>query len=253
MIAKTFGMIAIMNQDDLKKQVAQAAKEEVLQRMPKGQYLGIGTGSTANWFIDLLAPHRDHFAGVVSSSLASTERLIKLGFYVVDASQLPESIQTQSHLLPMYVDGADEINPRGHMIKGGGGALTREKIIASLAKEFICICDESKQVNTLGKFPLPLEVIPLAQAAITQSLKQWGGTAKLRLISSGKQEGQPFLTDNGAWILDVHGLDIKDPVQLERDLNQIAGVICVGLFAQGHANLLLVGSQQGVQRVQFSK
>jgi len=149
-----------MNQDDLKKQVAQAAKEEVLKRMPKGQYLGIGTGSTANWFIDLLAPHRDHFAGVVSSSLASTERLIKLGFHVVDASQLPESIQTQSHPLPMYVDGADEINPQGHMIKGGGGALTREKIIASLAKEFICICDESKQVNTLGKFPLPLEVIP---------------------------------------------------------------------------------------------
>jgi ribose 5-phosphate isomerase A len=153
----------------------------------------------------------------------------------------------------MYVDGADEINPQGHMIKGGGGALTREKIIASLAKEFICICDESKQVNTLGKFPLPLEVIPLAQAAITQSLKQWGGTAKLRLISSGKQEGQPFLTDNGAWILDVHGLNITDPVQLERDLNQIAGVIRVGLFAQAKADLLLVGGQQGVQRVQFSK
>jgi ribose 5-phosphate isomerase A len=145
----------------------------------------------------------------------------------------------------MYVDGADEINPQGHMIKGGGGALTREKIVASLAKEFICICDESKQVNTLGKFPLPLEVIPLAQAAITQSLKQWGGTAKLRLISSGKQEGQPFLTDNGAWILDVHGLDIKDPVQLERELNQIAGVICVGLFAQAHARSTASGQTAG--------
>ncbi|NCX46799.1 MAG: ribose 5-phosphate isomerase A, partial [Burkholderiaceae bacterium] len=120
-----------MSQDDLKKRVAQAAKEYVIQKMPKGQYLGIGTGSTANWFIDLLAPHRDHFAGVISSSLASTERLLKLGFHVVDANQLPDDIAKQSHPMPIYVDGADEINPQGHMIKGGGGALTREKIIAS--------------------------------------------------------------------------------------------------------------------------
>lgn len=245
-------MIANMNQDDLKKQVAQAAKDEVLKRMPKGQYLGIGTGSTANWFIDLLAPHRDHFAGVVSSSLASTERLIKLGFHVVDANQLPEAVQAQAHPLPIYVDGADEIDPQGHMIKGGGGALTREKIIASMAKEFICICDESKQVNTLGQFPLPIEIIPLAESAVRQQLRPLGGKAVLRLNKSGKGEGQAFLTDNGAWILDVHGLQIKDPIQMERDLNQIAGVICVGLFAQRKADLLLVGGKQGVGSITFS-
>lgn len=240
-----------MNQNDLKKQVAQAAINEVLKRMPKGQYLGIGTGSTADWFIDLLAPHREHFAGAVSSSMASTQRLIKLGFHVVSASQLPELSDGQSYAMPMYVDGADEIDPQGHMIKGGGGALTREKIIAAMAKEFICICDESKYVKILGKFPLPIEVIPLAQRSVANALTCWGGIAQLRMASSGKQEEHPYLTDNGAWILDVHGLEIKDPVQLEKDLNQIAGVICVGLFAQRKANLLLLGSQQGVKPVQF--
>ncbi|NCV78677.1 MAG: ribose 5-phosphate isomerase A, partial [Burkholderiaceae bacterium] len=173
-----------MSQDDLKKRVAQAAKEYVIQKMPKGQYLGIGTGSTANWFIDLLAPHRDHFAGVISSSLASTERLLKLGFHVVDANQLPDAIAKQSHPMPIYVDGADEINPQGHMIKGGGGALTREKIIASMAQDFICICDETKLVQQLGRFPLPVEIIPLAQTAVTKALALLGGQAQLRLIKS---------------------------------------------------------------------
>jgi ribose 5-phosphate isomerase A len=144
-----------MDQDQLKRLVAEAARDAVLALTP-GQVLGIGTGSTANWFIDVLAPHKAHFSGVVSSSVASTQRLLKHGFYVIDANQV--------ETLPAYVDGADEINPSGHMIKGGGGALTREKIVASLAKQFICICDDSKQVATLGRFPLPLEVIPLAEA-----------------------------------------------------------------------------------------
>lgn len=241
-----------MSQDDLKKRVAQAAMEEVIRRMPKGQFLGIGTGSTANWFIDLLAPHRDHFAGVVSSSLASTERLMKLGFYVVDANQLPESTRQQAQPIPIYVDGADEIDPQGHMIKGGGGALTREKIIASMAKEFICICDESKQVPQLGKFPLPIEIIPLAQSAVSKSLAQLGGEAVLRLNGSGKAIGQPYLTDNGGWILDVQKLIIKDPVAMEGQINQIPGVISVGLFAKRKADLLLLGTAQTVQSISFT-
>jgi ribose 5-phosphate isomerase A len=241
-----------MDQDALKKQVAQAAQEEVIARMPKGQYLGIGTGSTANWFMEFLAPHRNHFAGVVSSSLATTERLIKLGFHVVDANQLPEDIRQHDYPIPMYVDGADEIDGQGHMIKGGGGALTREKIIASMAKEFICISDESKQVHQLGAFPLPLEIIPLAQTAITKTITQYGGNAILRLQRSGKAQGQPFLTDNSAWILDIHGLQIKDPVMLEEALNQIPGVISVGLFARRKANRLLLGTAQAVQFIQYA-
>lgn len=241
-----------MNQDDLKKRVAQAAKDEVIQRMPKGQYLGIGTGSTANWFIDLLAPHRDHFAGVISSSLASTERLIKLGFHVVDANQLPDEIAKQAHPLPMYVDGADEIDPKGHMIKGGGGALTREKIIASMANEFICICDESKFVKQLGAFPLPVEIIPLAQTAVSKALTQLGGRPQLRLIKSGKADGQPYLTDNKGWIIDVHGLVINDPIAVEETINQIPGVISVGLFAKRKADLLLLGKEETVQTLRFA-
>ncbi len=241
-----------MNQDDLKKRVAQAAKDYVIDAMPKGQYLGIGTGSTANWFIDLLAPHRDHFAGVISSSLASTERLLKLGFHVVDANQLPDAIAKQSYPMPIYVDGADEINLQGHMIKGGGGALTREKIIASMAQHFICICDESKLVQQLGHFPLPVEIIPLAQTAVTKALTPLGGQAQLRLIKSGKAEGQPYLTDNKAWILDIHGLSIQDPIALEEAINQIPGVISVGLFAKRKADVLLLGKKGAVETLRFS-
>ena len=241
-----------MTQDELKQSVAQAACKEVLERMPAGQLLGVGTGSTANWFIDLLAPQRQHFAGVVSSSLASTERLLKLGFTVYDANQLPELFSSEFLPLPIYVDGADEINPQGHMIKGGGAALTREKIIASMAKQFICICDASKQVAVLGQFPLPIEVIPLAESAVTKALQAWGGRAVLRMIKSGKAAGQPLLTDNGAWILDVHGLQITNPAQLENELNQIAGVISVGLFAQRKADLLLLGSETQVERIAFN-
>jgi ribose 5-phosphate isomerase A len=176
---------------------------------------------------------------------------MKLGFYVVDANQLPESTRQQTQPIPIYVDGADEIDPQGHMIKGGGGALTREKIIASMAKEFICICDESKQVQQLGKFPLPIEIIPLAQSAVSKSLAQLGGEAVLRLNSSGKAIGQPYLTDNGGWILDVQKLTIKDPLALESQINQIPGVISVGLFAKRKADLLLLGTGQTVQSIRF--
>jgi len=183
-----------MDQDQLKRLVAEAARDAVLALAP-GQVLGIGTGSTANWFIDVLAPHKAHFSGVVSSSVASTQRLLKHGFYVIDANQV--------ETLPAYVDGADEINPSGHMIKGGGGALTREKIVASLAEQFICICDDSKQVASLGNFPLPLEVIPLAEASVSRAMQALGGSPRLRLMAG---TSDPFVTDNGGWIIDVAGL-----------------------------------------------
>lgn len=226
-----------MNPEELKRLVAQAACDEVL-KLPPGQCLGIGTGSTANWFIDLLAPHQSHFAGVVSSSMASTQRLIQRGFYVLDTNQVTD--------LPVYVDGADEINPAGHMIKGGGGALTREKIIAAMAKRFICICDASKQVAVLGQFPLPLEIIPLAQPYVMRMVATLGGEGHLRMAGT---TNQPFITDNGGWILDVRGLSITQPLQLEAKINQIPGVVSVGLFAQRKADLLLVSNATGVEAV----
>jgi ribose 5-phosphate isomerase A len=230
-----------VNSEELKRLVAQAACDEVL-KLPAGECLGIGTGSTANWFIDLLAPHQSHFAGVVSSSIASTQRLIQHGFYVLDTNQVSN--------LPVYVDGADEINPQGHMVKGGGGALTREKIIAAMAKRFICICDASKQVAVLGQFPLPLEIIPLAEAYITRVLTALGGEVRLRMTGTASQ---PFITDNGGWILDVHGLTITQPEQLEVQINQIPGVVSVGLFAKRKADLLLVGGLTGVVAVAHNR
>lgn len=229
-----------MDQDQLKRLVAEAARDEVLALAP-GQVLGIGTGSTANWFIDVLAPHKAHFSGVVSSSVASTQRLLKHGFYVIDANQVER--------LPAYVDGADEINPSGHMIKGGGGALTREKIVASLAKQFICICDDSKQVDTLGHFPLPIEVIPLAEASVSRAMQALGGSPRLRLMAG---TADPFVTDNGGWIIDVAGLAIADPIALEAQVNQIAGVITVGLFARQKADILFVGGNAGVSRICYA-
>jgi ribose 5-phosphate isomerase A len=217
-------------QDQLKAMVAEAAKDEVLKNMAPGGILGVGTGSTANLFIDAIAPHRAHFAGVVSSSQASTERLQKHGFKVLDSN----SVQS----LPMYVDGADEIDPHGHMLKGGGGALTREKIVAQLAQSFICICDGSKQVEVMGKFPLPVEIIPMAQAQV-------GGVVTLRKV---KGSDSVYVTDNQGWILDVAGLSIKDPVGLESQINQIPGVVCNGLFARRKANVLLIGESAGVRR-----
>ncbi|AGG33621.1 ribose 5-phosphate isomerase [beta proteobacterium CB] len=236
-----------MNQDQLKQLVGEAARDEVL-KLPAGQILGIGTGSTANCFIDALATHKDHFLGAVSSSNATTERLLKHGFKVLDPNQVDQ--------LPAYVDGADEIDPAGHMIKGGGGALTREKIIASMAKQFICICDSSKQVPVLGNFALPVEIIPLSKGIVSQELAKLGGTVTLRMAKEtrtdlGQIPSQPFVTDNGGWILDVAGLKISNPLALEVQINQIAGVITVGLFAKEKADLLLVSNVSGVSRITF--
>ena len=236
-----------MNQDQLKQLVGEAARDEVL-KLPAGQVLGIGTGSTANYFIDALAPHREHFLGTVSSSNTTTERLLKHGFKVLDPNEVDQ--------LPAYVDGADEIDPAGHMIKGGGGALTREKIIASMAQQFICICDASKQVPVLGNFALPVEIIPVSRGIVTQELAKLGGKVSLRMAKKtradlGKTTSEPFLTDNGAWILDVAGLQITNPRALETQVNQIAGVITVGLFAKEKADILLVSNTSGVSRITF--
>ena len=236
-----------MNQDQLKQLVGEAARDEVL-KLPAGQVLGIGTGSTANYFIDALAPHRGHFLGTVSSSNATTERLLKHGFKVLDPNEVDK--------LPAYVDGADEIDPAGHMIKGGGGALTREKIIASMAQQFICICDASKQVSVLGNFALPVEVIPVSRGIVTQELAKLGGKVSLRVakntrVDLGQTPSEPFVTDNGAWILDVTGLEITNPLALESQINQIAGVITVGLFAKEKADILLVSNASGVSRIAF--
>jgi ribose 5-phosphate isomerase A len=228
----------MFNQDQLKQMVADAAKDEVLKNMAPGGILGIGTGSTANLFIDAIAPHQKHFAGVVSSSQVSTDRLKKHGFVVLDANAVSS--------LPMYVDGADEIDPKGHMLKGGGGALTREKIVAQLAQSFVCICDASKEVDVIGKFPVPVEVIPMAQAQITRVLEQLGGVVTLRKV---KGSDQVFVTDNQAWILDVAGLKVSDPVDLESEINQIPGVVCNGLFARRKADILLVGGPEGIRRL----
>jgi len=234
-----------MNQDQLKQMVGESARDEVL-KLPAGQILGVGTGSTVNYFIDALAPHKDYFAGTVSSSNATTERLLKHGFKVLDPND--------ANGLPAYVDGADEIDPAGYMIKGGGGALTREKIIASMAKQFICICDASKQVSVLGNFALPVEIIPLAKGMVARALEKLGGKVTLRLAKNTRADlnqttSEPFVTDNGGWILDIAGLKIADPIAMEAQINQIAGVITVGLFAKEKANILLVSNASGVQRI----
>jgi len=234
-----------MNQDELKQLVAQAARDEVL-KLPAGQILGVGTGSTVNCFIDAIAPHKSHFAGTVSSSNASTERLLKHGFTVLDPNDVVQ--------LPMYVDGADEIDPQGNMIKGGGGALTREKIIASMANQFLCICDASKQVPVLGHFPLPIEVMPMACAIVTREMEKMGGKVTLRLQKNTREDlnqtaSQAFVTDNGGWILEVHGFSITNPASLEAQINQIAGVLTVGIFAKEKADILLVSNTTGVDRI----
>jgi len=234
-----------MNQDELKQLVAQAARDEVL-KLPAGQILGVGTGSTVNCFIDAIAPHKSHFAGTVSSSNASTERLLKHGFTVLDPNDVVQ--------LPMYVDGADEIDPQGNMIKGGGGALTREKIIASMANQFLCICDASKQVPVLGHFPLPIEVMPMACAIVTREMEKMGGKVTLRLQKNTREDlnqtaSQAFVTDNGGWILEVNGFSITNPAALETQINQIAGVLTVGIFAKEKADILLVSNTTGVDRI----
>ncbi len=213
-----------MNQDELKRQAAEAA----LEYLPDSGVLGIGTGSTVNHFIDLLADVKNRFEGAVSSSEASTERLKAIGMQVFDLNAVGE--------LEIYVDGADESNHSLHLIKGGGGALTREKIIAAASKKFVCIADESKLVHVMGKFPLPVEVIPMARSYVARELVKLGGTPVWR---------ENFITDNGNIILDVQNLEIMEPVKLETEINQIAGVVTVGIFGHRPADVLILGSESG--------
>ena len=219
-----------MTQDELKALVGQAA----LQYVTPGEIVGVGTGSTVNKFIDALASMKDRIKGAVSSSVASTERLKALGIPVFDANEV--------EALSVYIDGADEIDGQGHMVKGGGAALTREKIVAALAGRFVCIADESKLVPALGKFPLPVEVIPMAAQNIARRFAALGGTASIR-----QKDGQPLVTDNGQHILDVTGLSITDPLAFESDVNQWPGVVTVGVFAHQKASVCLLGTAQGVK------
>jgi ribose 5-phosphate isomerase A len=219
-----------VTQDELKRQVAEAA----LVHVPRGAIIGIGSGSTVNLFIDALARLDAGIAGAVSSSAASTARLNARGIRVVDANEVES--------LPVCVDGADEIDPAGCMIKGGGAALTREKIVADLAERFVCIADESKRVDRLGRFPLPVEVIPMAVAQIARKFAALGGRAQRRA---------DVVTDNGGWILDVHGLAIDDPLALESEINQWPGVVCGGIFARRRASVCLLGTADGVRTLTF--
>ncbi len=215
-----------MDQNQAKKAAATAA----LKYLVPGEVLGVGTGSTVNFFIDALAAHRDDIPGAVSSSEASSARLEAIGIPVLDANSAGP--------LSIYVDGADEADHQLHLIKGGGAALTREKIVAAAARRFVCIADASKLVRVLGRFPLPVEVIPMARSLVARQLVALGGAPSWR-------EG--VVTDNGNWILDVHGLSITDPVALETLINQIPGVVTVGLFARRKADILLLGSPDGVR------
>jgi ribose 5-phosphate isomerase A len=223
-----------MTQDELKTLVGLAAVQYVV----KGEIVGVGTGSTVNKFIDALAAIKSEIKGAVSSSVASTERLKALGIEVFDANSVNE--------LAVYVDGADEIDHAGYMVKGGGAALTREKIVAALSKRFICIADESKLVNTLGAFPLPVEVIPMAAARISALFAAKGGVATLRM-----KDGAPLVTDNGQHILDVTGLKISTPLAFESEVNQWPGVVTVGVFAHQKAHVCLLGTAQGVKTLSF--
>jgi ribose 5-phosphate isomerase A len=223
-----------MTQDELKLAVARAAIEYVVD----DAVIGVGTGSTANFFIDELARISHRIAGAVASSEATAERLRSHGIEVLELNQ----VQT----MPVYIDGADEITERGAMIKGGGAALTREKIVASVATRFVCIADGSKLVGMLGGFPLPVEVIPMASAAVARQLVKLGGEPNLRF-----KDGKPLITDNGCVIIDVMGLKIADPVALEQQINQIAGVVTVGLFAVKGADVCLLGTRDGVKTLTF--
>ena len=219
-----------MMQDELKRLVAHAA----LAYVPDGALIGVGSGSTVNLFIDALGTLPVAVAGAVSSSAASTARLIARGIRVLEANDVTS--------LPICFDGADEIDGTGCMIKGGGAALTREKIVADLAERFVCIVDESKLVQRLGRFALPVEVIPMASAQVARRFAAMGGRAELR---------RGVVTDNGGAILDVHDLVIDDPAELEREVNQWAGVVCVGLFARHRATVCLLGTPQGVRTLTF--
>ncbi|HNB42701.1 MAG TPA: ribose-5-phosphate isomerase RpiA [Burkholderiaceae bacterium] len=220
-----------MTQDELKALVGQAALAYVVP----GTVVGVGTGSTVNHFIDALATMKDRIAGAVSSSVASTERLRGHGIAVLDAATVSS--------IPVYIDGADEIDHSGHMIKGGGAALTREKIVADLAERFVCIADESKLVEVMGRFPLPVEVIPMAAAQVARRFERaFGGSATLRA---------GVLTDNGNAILDVRGLRITEPLAMETEVNQWPGVVTVGIFGRHRASVCLLGTAAGVRTMTF--
>ena len=217
-----------MNQDEKKGAVARAALEFVVP----GELVGVGTGSTADAFTDALATVKGRIDGAVASSEATAARLAGHGIRVVDLNTAGD--------LPVYVDGADEATRHRHLVKGGGGALTREKIVAAAAKTFVCIVDDSKMVDRLGRFPLPVEVIPMARSLVARALVRLGGRPERR---------ESFVTDNGNEILNVHGLDILDPPALESELNQIAGTVTNGLFARRGADVVLVGTAGGVERI----
>ncbi|HEY0489941.1 MAG TPA: ribose-5-phosphate isomerase RpiA [Telluria sp.] len=225
-----------MTQDELKQAVARSAIDYVVD----GEIIGVGTGSTANFFIDELARIKDRIKGTVASSEATAARLRGHGIEVFDLNDVAS--------IAVYIDGADEITATGAMIKGGGAALTREKIVASVSKQFVCIADGSKLVEVMGKFPLPVEVLPMARNAVMRKLAELGGTPRLR-TKPGTDDA--FITDNGGEIIDVAGLHITDPVALETQINQIVGVIAVGLFAQRGADVCLLGTSEGVKKLTF--
>lgn len=221
-----------MNQDELKRAVGEAAAEYILPKLEKDSIVGVGTGSTANCFIDALAKYKHDFEAAVASSEASAQRLKDHGIEVYDLNQVAG--------FDFYIDGADEINHNLEMIKGGGAALTREKIVAAVAKEFVCVADESKLVDTMGEFPLPVEVIPMARSYVARELVKLGGDPVYRT---------GVVTDNGNHILDVYNLRIASPMELEEKINQITGVVTNGLFALRPANVLLLGTQDGVKTI----
>jgi len=223
-----------MTQDELKQAVAHAAIRYVVD----GEIVGVGTGSTANFFIDALGDIRHRIRGAVASSEVTAARLISRGVKVYDLNQVEQ--------IPVYIDGADEIDHSGAMIKGGGGALTREKIVASVAEKFICIADQSKLVKVLGKYPLPIEVIPMATNSVMRSLRALGAEPVLRM-----REGAPYVTDNHGYILDLAGLQIHEPRELEQQINQLPGVVSVGLFALRGAAVCLLGTEQGVRTIEY--
>ncbi len=224
----------MLSQDELKTLVGQAALEYVVP----GDIVGVGTGSTVNKFIDALGMMKNQIKGAVSSSEASTERLKALGIPVFEARDVGE--------LSVYIDGADEIDGHGNMIKGGGAALTREKIVAAQSRQFVCIADESKLVQTLGKFPLPVEVIPMATQRVIRQFAAMGGTGVVRL-----KNGEPLVTDNGQHIVDVTGLKITDPLAFETQVSQWPGVVTVGVFAHQRAQVCLLGTASGVKKLSF--
>jgi len=221
-----------MTQDELKQAVAKAAVDHIAPHLEPKSIVGVGTGSTANFFIDYLAEYKNDFDGAVASSEATAERLKKHGIPVYDLNAVNE--------IEFYVDGADETNESLELIKGGGGALTREKIVAAVAKTFICIADESKMVGILGEFPLPVEVIPMARSHVGREIVKLGGDPVYR---------DGFVTDNGNIIIDIHNMDISRPIQVEERLNNIVGVVTNGLFARRPADLLLLGTSEGVKSI----